>query len=74
MERTLRNLLFALDILAGNRLPAQGESMRDVIGTAKTNAAVLAAQLEEAYAGQTEPFMVYPDPAECLETALENEI
>lgn len=72
MHQALLGLLGDLEILAGTVMPAEGVDMRDVIGTAKTNAAVLASQLEQAYNGNTEAFLVFPSPVEVLET-LENE-
>jgi hypothetical protein len=60
MERALKDLLHDMEILAGIGMPAAGASMRDVIGTAKTNAAVLTSQLEAAYNGHAEAFLSFP--------------
>lgn len=67
LKRSLEALLYDFEILAGNNVPAQGASMRDVIGTAMLNAGSLHAELKLALAGRTEPFMSYPSPSEILE-------
>lgn len=68
LKRSLEGLLLDLSILAGERMPAQGASMRDVIGTAALNAGSLHAELKLALGGRTESFMTYPSPAEALES------
>lgn len=68
MKRALAGLLADMAILGGDVVGPSDASMRDVIGTAKTNARVLAAQLEAAYQGDQESFLVFPSPSEALET------
>src|SRR4029434_4384687 len=76
MRKTLINLLTDLSILSGDESTdtgRSGASHKDIIGTAKTNAAVLAAQLEAAYIGLCEPCLVFPSPADCLAVATDPE-
>ena len=68
MKRTLEALLNDFEILAGNRIGPSNVAMRDVIGTAHANASALTAELECALDGRMESFMVFPSPAEILDT------
>jgi len=61
--------LVDLEILAGNRVGHSDASWKDVVGTAAVNLRVLASMLDEARKGNHEVFIVFPDPAECLEAA-----
>lgn len=70
-ERMKVQLTLALDdleILAGNKVGTSDASWQDVAGTCAVNFHVFAAMLEEARKGNHEPFLVFPDASECLES------
>ncbi len=69
LERTLRNLLHDLTILSGDVIGPSGTSWQDVAGTASVNAQVLANILSEARKGNHESALVFPSPAECIESS-----
>lgn len=71
MEQALEALLHDLSILPGDIMGPSDATMRDVIGTAKTNARVLADQLDAAYAGNSESFIAFPSPSDVIVKSVE---
>ncbi len=69
MKQQLTLVLTDLDILAGNRIGPSDASWQDVAGTCAINMMRLAGMLNEARIGNAEPFLVFPDPRECIEEA-----
>ena len=62
-QNVLRNLLADLEVLSGDKVAEGGAAMRDVLGTALTNASVLASQLEAAYQSNvSQGPLVFPSP------------
>lgn len=61
-DSALRNLINDLLILSGDKVGPSNVAMRDIIGTAMTNAEVLAKQLRAAYDGNVIETLVFPSP------------
>jgi len=68
MHAALRELLNDLTILAGEKVGPSDASWQDVASAAAIHAANLARQLHAASQGNHEAMIVFPSPAECLET------
>ena len=66
-ERTLRNALHDLSILAGDVMGPSDATWQDVAGTAVLNLRALASIIEWAREGRTGSFPAFPSPAEALE-------
>lgn len=67
MKHALTNLLHDFRILSGEIIGPSDSSWQDVAATARINAQALADQLAEAQCGNTESFLTFPSPSECLE-------
>ena len=71
MERSLRNAVNDLMILAGEKVGPSEVSWQDVAGTCVVNLRVLADQIEQARLGNAESFITFPSVSEAVEDETE---
>lgn len=67
-KKSLELIANDISILAGDTMGASDTSWRDVAGTAAVNLRQLALLLDNARAGDSEPFLVFPSLAGLLDT------